>query len=98
MTHTEEPVEPVVALTRAAVVRLIRDLRYSASVATPLPVDTGQSEAEYLHGLRHWLGEYSGRLEVAVDTTTEMARELNELRTQRTAIRAFLGLPPSGDT
>lgn len=87
--------EPVVAVARAAITRMLRDLRYSQSVEVNLPIDTGQSEAEWLSELRRWVGAYSNRLDVATNTTTAMLTELNTLREQRSAIRAFLGITPT---
>ena len=77
---------------RNAIRSLLRELRYSAGcsqVPNPAP-DT--SEAAFLETIGAWLVEFSRVLVTVSDTNTEMAHDLNDLRTQRSAIRQFLGL------
>jgi hypothetical protein len=51
------------------------------------------TEAEFLMEVNLWLQSFCDILVAASDTTTDMAKELHDLRSQRKAIRDFLGLP-----
>lgn len=77
----------------------LRSLRYSGNVLATLPYPHWDlSEQDYIDDLCQWLQEYSKVLVAASETSTEMARELAELRGQRKAVRDFLGLPsPTGE-
>ncbi len=82
---------------RDEVANILRQLRYSGSVTEPFPnPDPDRRECDFLEDVRLWLSDFSRILAAASDTTTEMAAELNDLRTQRKAVRDFLGLstPP----
>lgn len=76
---------------RMGVVEALSKLRYSGSVALP-PNTEARSETEFLDQTSQWLTAFGKVLAAASDTTTEMARELTDLRSQRKAIRDFLGL------
>lgn len=74
----------------------LNSLRYSSQMSSSPPMDPEMTEVEYLVHLNEWLTDYGDVLTRVGETTTEMARELHELRQQRSVIRLFFGMPASG--
>lgn len=79
--------------SRIRLLGAINSLRYNGTgIPTPRSLlDAG--EVEFLDALTAWLGDYQQMLVLISDTTTNMAQELHDLRSQRKAVRDFLGLP-----
>lgn len=74
----------------------LREMRYGGSIPS-LDIDTAQSEEEFLGAVTQWVISLNKLLSDVSDTTTKMAKELTELRSQRKAVRDFLGLSSTGE-
>ena len=85
---------------REGLVLTLNSLRYSGSVSPISGIDLNDTEAEFLTEITYWLTAFGDVLTGVSATTTDMARQLAELRSQRKAVRDFLGLPNhiEGDT
>lgn len=71
-------------------------MRYGASVSLKTP-DWDTNTVDFLRDVADWLQAFNRVLANISDTTTDMAQELTTLRSQRKAVRDFLGLtPPEG--
>ena len=82
------------AVSRRQLVASLSRLRYSGSVLVNLTSTTDEwPESEFNEQVTAFLTEFGRILESVSDTTTTMAAELAELRSQRKAVRDFLGLP-----
>jgi hypothetical protein len=91
--NPHHPDYPVLVHDRRSELRAaLMGLRYSSSVPSPPAPHQEQTEADYLHEVTSWLRAFGQVLAMVSDTNTELAHELAELRSQRTAIRKFLGL------
>ena len=75
---------------RISLVAALKELRYSAQVGGALATDG--DESAFLHEVVGWIRSYGRVLADVSETTTNMAAELQELRSQRKAVRDFLGL------
>ena len=75
---------------RGCVVEAMGNLRYSGSMRR-LPCSREIPETQFLDSITEWLDAYAAVLTGVSDTTTSMAQELTELRSQRKAVRDFLG-------
>ncbi|WP_457066966.1 hypothetical protein [Mycobacteroides abscessus] len=86
------------AEARFALTDALRDLTYSGA-AGPVPgIGLNQSEAEFLAEVTNWIGELGKALNRVRGAVTETIDELETLRSQQQAVRAFLGLNnPAGD-
>jgi hypothetical protein len=71
------------------------NMPYGGSVSAVRPViDPEQDIVDFLNEVGSWLEALRVTLESVTDTTTDMAQELTELRSQRKAARDFLGIRP----
>jgi hypothetical protein len=94
------PYDDSIVAARHLVAHAMNKLRYSGSVLcyVPDPAD-GSTDLDFLEKTAQWLDEFNQVLVTISDTTTDMARELHDLRSQRKAVRDFLGLPTTlGET
>lgn len=71
-------------------------LPYSASVTYPLPSPSSgwvitAAEESFLEQVLCWLAAYSVRVNSITGIAADMRQELNTYRSQREAIRAYLG-------
>lgn len=92
---SETPGHPAGVLSkRRSLIHQIFQMRYGGSIAVPFAEDTvlNASEATFLYHVTQWLASFNTMLDNVSATTTDMAAELTELRTQRKAVRDFLGL------
>lgn len=76
---------------RREVAQAMNQLRYGASVSRRVP-DWDQSTDGFLRDVATWLISFNDVLASVSSTTTDMAAELQTLRSQRKAVRDFLGL------
>lgn len=91
LRHSQTESEAVTL--RGFLVNQLRALRYSGQNTAPLPhVLDEDSEEQFLEELIEWVGGFMLVLTSVSETTTDMAKELTDLRTQRKAVRDFLGL------
>lgn len=79
---------------RLAVQRAMSALRYGGGINMRNSEDftTNATETDFLTAITEWLEALNRKLSIISDTTTDMAAELQDLRSQRKAIRDFLGL------
>jgi hypothetical protein len=78
---------------RINVVLAINSLRYAGTIFTAVPhADPDSTEVEFLDQVTRFIGEFNKVLAQISETTTNMAAELQTLRSQRKAVRDFLGL------
>lgn len=90
---TAESIPNFDLIARRDLVAALNALRYGASVSRLVPrVIEEDTEAQFLADITDWIVEFNRVLATVSDTTTNMAAELTELRSQRKAVRDFLGL------
>lgn len=80
---------------RKAIIVQLNKMRYSGSLMSygPRLEQAIDSEIDFNDALTDWLISFNEVLIGVADTTTNMAAELQDLRSQKKAIRDFLGLP-----
>lgn len=93
--HITEAVE----VARNKLVNALGQLRYSGQLAPTkdLLVFNG-TEVEFLGQVTRWIGTFGTVLQSASEGITSMAAELQELRSQKKAVRDFLGLTTTEGT
>ena len=78
---------------RVRLERAINKLRYAGSIFTACPTAAhDDTEIEFLDDVTQFIDKFNQVLATISDTTTSMAAELQDLRSQRKAVRDFLGL------
>jgi hypothetical protein len=90
MTETPPDQDEPDHATRYNLRCVLRDLPYAGALPPP-PEWSTSADGLFMAMVAEWLTEYSQVVAVARSTHADMARELTELRDQRSAIRSFLG-------
>ena len=80
-------------IARKNLLRAINQLPYSGALLSYTPLlNSDDEETIFLSHITAWLNRFADVLHNISETNTNLVNELHELRTQKTAIRDFLGL------
>lgn len=97
MTSSPEPQEDTDFATRYTLLNTLSNLPFTAALEPP-PRGDQSNDAGFIAEVQLWLEKYRNVLLTVLNVNQDTAAELQRLREQRQAIRAFLGTDPKGTT
>lgn len=89
---SHDGLEPGEIAARHRLVNTMRMLPYSGTQAPMVPSDFDENTWTFLDRCVAWLEAYARNLRAVSKSAASMTAELHDLRNERAAVRAFLGI------